>query len=76
MRIKKYYAQTPNGWTEWVQPVKKGYRAACCDCGLVHEVEFRVYKPTGKIQFRVRRHDRQTSLARRLMKKLQQVFIN
>ena len=37
---------------EWVQPVRKGYRLTCCNCGLVHEMDFRVYR--GKIQFRAR----------------------
>ena len=23
-----------------VQPVMKGYRMACCDCGLVHKINF------------------------------------
>ena len=26
---------------EWVQPVRKGYRMKCCDCGLVHIINFR-----------------------------------
>lgn len=31
-------------WSEWQQPIMKGYRMECCDCGLVHEVEFRVFR--------------------------------
>jgi hypothetical protein len=31
----------PDGWSDWIQPIMEGYRLACCDCGLVHEVEFR-----------------------------------
>ena len=27
---------------EWEQPVMKGYRMKCCDCGLVHIVDFRI----------------------------------
>lgn len=44
---------------EWVQPVKVGYRLACCDCGLVHDMDFRV--KSGRIQFRARRNNRATS---------------
>jgi hypothetical protein len=33
-----------NGWSRWVPPMMKGYRMACCDCGLVHDMEFRVVK--------------------------------
>ena len=26
-------------WSDWVYPVK-GYLMKCCDCGLVHELDF------------------------------------
>ena len=44
---------------EWVQPVTKDYRMACCDCGLVHNMDFRI--KSGKVQFRVRRNNRATA---------------
>jgi hypothetical protein len=28
------------GWTEWQVPTMKGHRMKCCDCGLVHELQF------------------------------------
>lgn len=31
-------------WSDWQQPIMKGYRMTCCDCGLEHEVEFRVFR--------------------------------
>jgi len=31
-----------NGWTDWQKPVMRGYRLGCCDCGLVHDFDFRV----------------------------------
>jgi hypothetical protein len=37
----------------WQTPVNKNYKLVCCDCGLVHETDFRIFK--GRIQFRVRR---------------------
>lgn len=59
------------GWTPWVQPVMKGYLMQCCDCGLVHEMEFRTLEqvtpatkrgtwkarrlPNGRVEFRARR---------------------
>jgi hypothetical protein len=52
-----------DGWTVWIQPLMKGYRMACCDCGLVHELVFRVVK--GKVQFAARRHIRATAAKRR-----------
>ena len=29
---------------EWVKPIMKGYQMECCDCGLVHEIDFKVIK--------------------------------
>jgi len=65
------------GWSEWVFPTKK-YLFKCCDCGLVHEMEFstfvageeakdksyRVIELGGKIRamFRARRHGSKKSL--------------
>lgn len=48
MRYKQVYSG------EWVQPTRKGYLMKCCDCGLVHRMDFRLIKiATGnKIQFR------------------------
>lgn len=48
---------------EWVQPIRKGYKMACCDCGLVHTIDFRVVKR--RVQFRVFRNNRSTALMRR-----------
>ena len=50
---------------EWVQPVRRGYKMACCDCGLVHDMDFRIKQ--GRIQFRVRRNNRSTAGIRRGM---------
>jgi hypothetical protein len=51
---------------QWVQPVKKGYKLACCDCGLVHVLDFRIRN--GNPQFRAFRNNRSTALLRRWMK--------
>jgi hypothetical protein len=29
---------------EWVQPNMRGYLMKCCDCGLVHKLDFMVLK--------------------------------
>ena len=34
---------------EWVQPIERGYRMHCCDCGLVHVMNFRIRKR--RVQF-------------------------
>ena len=51
---------------EWVEPVIEGYKLCCCDCGLVHEVEFRVVD--GQVQFRAYRDNRATGQVRRHLK--------
>jgi len=54
-----------DGWSAWVNPAP-GYRMICCDCGLAHEMEFRVVQ--GEVIFRARRHERSTAQIRRHMK--------
>jgi hypothetical protein len=29
---------------EWIAPKRHGYQLGCCDCGLVHRVNFRLVK--------------------------------
>ncbi len=41
--MRKEVAITSEGWSRWVAPIQ-GYRMACCDCGLVHDMEFRTVK--------------------------------
>lgn len=45
----------------------RGYRIQCCDCGLVHVLDFHVFHHGRghKITFRVRRDKRATANARR-----------
>lgn len=65
------YTQVYDG--EWVQPVSRGYKMSCCDCGLVHVLNFRVVKYAGgkrtKVQFQAFRDDRKTAAKRRYMKR-------
>jgi len=65
----KYYEMEEG---EWITPQKKGYRLQCCDCGLVHKIDFRIIDNedgTKKIQFRAFRDYRATGQVRRHMKK-------
>lgn len=57
------YEQPAEG--EWVQPVRRGYRFRCCDCGLVHRLDFRLRH--GRVQFRAFRDNRSTGQVRRHM---------
>lgn len=58
---------------EWVQPIRRGYKLMCCDCGLVHTLHFRhgvrragkfIPIKGGKIQFKIYRDNRSTGAAR------------
>jgi len=61
------------GWSEWIHPVgneQYGYLMQCCDCNLIHEMEFAIVPANktstpfnegetkrGLIVFRARRFD-------------------
>ncbi len=57
------YKQVTEG--EWVQPVKNGYKMMCCDCGLVHIMNFRIVGKNHTIQLQAFRDDRKTAASRR-----------
>jgi hypothetical protein len=70
------------GYTDWIFPRRGNvYKLACCDCGLVHDLEFavvnaedigggriRIWKARGKnlqVAFRAKRNERSTAQMRR-----------
>lgn len=55
---------------EWVQPRRRGYKLACCDCGLVHRIDFRLARMGDRryVQTRFFRDNRATAAIRRAMK--------
>lgn len=46
----------------------RGHREQCCDCGLVHVVDFRIIE--GQVEVRYTRNKRATAAARRARKRL------
>jgi hypothetical protein len=48
---------------EWTRPRMQNFREQCCDCGLIHRLDFRI--ADGRVEFRTRRDDRATAAARR-----------
>lgn len=56
-----------DGWSREILAVTSGYRLACCDCGLVHEMDFANTKEDA-IRFKVRRLNRSTANSRRYKK--------
>ncbi len=52
---------------EWVQPIRKGYRMKCCDCGLVHRLDFKLVSygdNKHKIRFRAFREEKRSKQLR------------
>ena len=41
---------------QWIQPFRKDFKIKCCDCGLVHNINFRIRK--GRVQFQAFRNKR------------------
>lgn len=48
----------------WERPRRNGYRWACCDCALVHRMDFRT-ADDGAVEFRAARDNRATGQLRR-----------
>ncbi len=44
MKFKQEKVSAKGKWTNWINPKMTGYHMACCDCGLVHTINFRVFK--------------------------------
>ena len=67
MKHKKRFRKAKD--MEWQQPVMKNYLMACCDCGLVHGMDFRVVwnpkKKKNQVQFRAWRAPKYTSAQRK-----------
>lgn len=66
MKHKRFKQAKDN---EWIQPIKKGYLMACCDCALVHRVDFRIVTDTktGKqsVQLKASRSPKYTASQRK-----------
>lgn len=62
---KRRYPQIEDG--EWVRPTMKMHKEQCCDCGLIHKVEYEIVS-VGKgkegIRYRSSRDERATAAAR------------
>ena len=67
MSVMRKERPGPDGWSRWVQPNPENYRFGCCECGLVHTLQFRVEED--RVQFRARRNERSTAAVRREAKR-------
>jgi hypothetical protein len=48
MECEKVHPIDEDGWSDWISPKPRGYLMQCCDCGLIHEVDFDVVRYTGE----------------------------
>jgi len=53
----------PSGWSPWQRPTHI-YQLACCDCALVHTLEFTTDND-GSPMFRVKRNEKETKRQRK-----------
>lgn len=52
---------------EWIQVPKRGYKEQCCDCALIHRMNFKVDE-NGNIHIQTFRDNRATAAVRRAFK--------
>jgi len=61
MTKKSGYYQVTDG--EWIVVPKRGYKEQCCDCGLIHRLNFKI-DDKGRIHIQTFRDHRATGGAR------------
>lgn len=61
-RARSEYIKVVDG--EWIEVPKRGYKEQCCDCGLIHVMNFRV-NAKGKIEIQAFRDGKATAGARK-----------
>ena len=44
-----------------MRPTKRAFREQCCDCGLVHDIDYRVVD--GHVEFKIRKVNRRATAA-------------
>lgn len=75
MRFRVEKQTTARGFSRWIRPRMNKYLMQCCDCGLVHELQFRVVlgpviggpqsHQKATVAFRARRADGYTKTQRK-----------
>jgi hypothetical protein len=52
-----------DGFLGWIKPKMHLYRLGCCDCGLVHDMKFKVIGK--RVYIKAKRNNRSTAQKRR-----------
>ena len=60
--MKRGYYHITSG--EWITVPRRDFKEQCCDCGLVHKLNFRI-SAKGEIEIQTSRDERATSAVRR-----------
>ena len=76
MKKNRKYPYQEEG--KWLRVVQEGFKFCCCDCGLVHKMDFRIVYDgvedvrigEGRVEFRVFRDNRATGQVRRHLKNI------
>lgn len=50
IKFHKVKVKKGKKYSDWEYPIMKKYQMACCDCGLVHEINFKVVKIIKKLK--------------------------
>ena len=61
--MRKRVSYDTIAYAQWTRPRMRNFREQCCDCGLIHRLDFRIVD--GRVEFKTRRDDRATAAARR-----------
>jgi hypothetical protein len=67
--VSRRYTRVRDG--QWVHPKRRGYKLMCCDCGLVHRVNFKIETKGERsfLSFQAFRDTKATKLSRRQRKR-------
>lgn len=63
-RFKQTTAPGRNMWSGWEYPVHRQYKLCCCDCGIVHNMNFQINRQR-QVGFQVQINRRSTAAVRR-----------
>lgn len=65
--LSEQYQEVGDGWEE----LSRYLELACCDCSLVHDIEFRVRVKAGKpaLEWKVFRNDKATKALRQALRR-------
>lgn len=49
VKFKQESTNKSGRFTDWIRPVMTGYHMSCCDCGLVHTINFQAIQIVARL---------------------------